>query len=104
MREHVQVGEEHRDDNGRAWIAWIDDGYSASLQGGLADPTIYDPGLDGVTLVQALEWARARTDWIIVRPEWDPGVHYWAGVGPIPEFHELGQDVVPILREHEDSA
>jgi hypothetical protein len=104
VRDHVQVGDEHRDDSGRAWIAWIDDGYSASLQGGLADPTIYDPGIDGVTLVQALEWARARTDWIIVRPEWDPGVHYWAGVGPIPKFHELGQDVVPILREHEDSA
>jgi hypothetical protein len=37
--------------------------------------------------------------WVIVRPEWDSAVHYWAGVGPIPEFHELGQDRVPILPE-----
>jgi len=98
------VTEEHRDDNGRAWIAWVDDdGYSASLQGGLADPDIYDPGIDGASLSEALAWARARTEWVIVRPEWDSGVHYWAGVGPIPESLELGQDLVPILPEDADS-
>ena len=103
IRHHAQVAEEHRDDTGRAWIAWMDAGYSASLQGGLADPSIYEPGIDGVTLSAALAWARVRTQWVIVRPEWDPGVHYWAGVGPIPEFHELGQDVVPILSEDAES-
>ena len=98
------MAEEHRDDNGRAWIAWIYDGYSASLQGGVADPTIYDPGVDGVSLADALGWARARTQWVIVRPRWDPGVHYWAGVGPLPELHELGQDIVPVLPEDAESS
>jgi len=91
------VAVEHRDDNGRAWIAWINDDYHVSLQGGLADPAIYDDGLEGVTLPEALAWARERTQWVIVRPRWDPGVHYWAGVGPVPDQHELGQDVVPVL-------
>jgi hypothetical protein len=91
--------EEHRDDAGRGWIAFIHDGYSASIQGSTADPTIYDDGVDGVTLAEALAWARSRTDWVVVRPQWDPGVHYWAGVGPVPANVELGQDEVPVLPE-----
>jgi len=96
----VRVIEEHRDDNGRAWIAWTYDGYAASLQGGSADPTIYDEGIgpckdDGitpVTLSEALAWALARTDWVIVRPRWDQAVHDWAGRGPVPYVPELEQD------------
>lgn len=101
----ARVALERRDDNGRAWIAWIYDGYAASLQGGTADPTIYDEGIgsskaDGtpVTLGEALEWALARTDWVIVRPRWDPSVHYWAGRGPAPRIPELEQeDEIPVL-------
>ena len=99
----MPVSEEHRDAEGRAWVAWIHDGYSASIQGGTADPTIYDEGIDGVTLAEALAWARSRTDWVVVRPRWDPGVHYWAGVGPVPENHELGQDHVPVLSDEAEA-
>ena len=99
------AAEEHRDDTGRAWIAWIHDGYAASLQGGAADPTIYeqgigpaqDDGLSAVTLTEALSWALARTEWVIVRPRWDPEVHYWAGHGPVPDIPELEQDEIPVL-------
>jgi len=101
----VRVIEEHRDDNGRAWIAWTHDGYAVSLQGGTADPTIYDEGIgpckdDGITPVtpsEALTWALARTDWVVVRPEWNQAVHYWAGRGPVPYVPELEQDEVPVL-------
>lgn len=79
------------------------DGYSASLQGGTADSTIYDAGIDGVTLAEALAWARAQTDWVVVRPRWDSAVHYWAGGGPVPERHGLGQDFVPVLPDDADS-
>lgn len=72
------VIEEYRDDKGRAWIAWTYDGYAASLQGGTTDPMIYDEGIgpikdDGITpvaLSEALAWALARTDRVIVRPRW----------------------------------
>ncbi len=101
----ARVGEERRDDNGRAWIVWVYDGYAASLQGGNADPTIYDEGIgpsreDGikpVTLAEAVEWALARTDWVIARPRWDQAVHYWAGRGPAPHIPELEQDEIPLL-------
>lgn len=90
------VTTETRDDNGRAWIAWTFDAYQASLQGGTADPSIFDPGIMTESLGEALAWARARTRWIMIRPRWDLGTYYWAGPGPVPEAHEVGQDVVPI--------
>jgi hypothetical protein len=88
---------ETRDETGRAWISWTFDAYDASLQGGTADPTIYDEGIVTESLAEALDWARARTRWIMVRPPWDLGTYYWAGTGPVPEHHELNQGVVPIL-------
>jgi hypothetical protein len=33
------------------------------------------------SLDEALEWARASADEVIVRPSWDPLVHYTATVG-----------------------
>jgi hypothetical protein len=90
------VAEEHRDDRGRGWIAWTFDAYEASLQGGSLNPQINDPGIVTASLDEALAWARARTDWVMVRPRRDNGTYYWAGVGPVPERHEIGQAVVPI--------
>ncbi len=97
LRHHGGVTEDHRDDNGRGWIAWTFDAYEASLQAGSRSPDIYDPGIVTTSLAEALAWTRARTDWVLVRPRWDEGTYYWAGVGPVPEHHELNQAVVPIL-------
>lgn len=91
------MAEENRDDNGRGWIAWGFDAYDASLQAGSRSPDVYDPGIVTTSLAEALAWARARTDWVLVRPRWDDGTYYWAGIGPVPEHHELDQAVVPIL-------
>ena len=71
------AAEEHRDDTGRAWIAWIHDGYAASLQGGAADPTIYeqgigpaqDDGLSAVTLTEALSWALPEPNGSLCDPD-----------------------------------
>ena len=80
--------ENDRPANGRAWIAWLppgwagaewDDGcYLASHQD---TPDDADANLETADLQEALDWARARTAWVMVRPAWDPDVHYWAGVG-----------------------
>ena len=40
------------------------------------------PGFDD--LRDALAWARARTDAVVVRPAWDEGTYYWAGHGHDP--------------------
>jgi hypothetical protein len=90
--------------NGRAWIAWLPPGwaaarwdngcYWASLQD-TADDT--DANLETVDLQEALDWARARTEWVMVRPAWDTKVHYWAGVGAIPDDPETTDDQVVML-------
>ncbi len=92
------VNRETRDDNGRAWIAWTFDTYEASLQSGTANPDINDAGILTPSLAEALEWARARTEWVMVRPQWDDsGTYYWAGSGPVPERHGVSQVAVPVL-------
>jgi hypothetical protein len=96
IRHHVGVAEDHRDANGRGWIAWTFDAYEASLQPGSRSPDINDPGIVTPSLAEALAWARARTDWVMLRPRRDNGTYYWAGIGPVPEQHGTNQAIVPI--------
>ena len=62
-----------------SWQPYTDDGDDSP------DHDLYEDGPRFEALTDALEWAQRRTDWITVRPEWDPGVHYWAGRGPTME-------------------
>ncbi len=78
----------------RAFIAWgwphaewdnaDHSGYHLHVENlaGIKPPM--EPGPDGLSLADALAWARTRTDWIVVRPEWDPDVSYWGGPGEVP--------------------
>ena len=59
-----------------SWQPYTDDGDNSP------DHDLYEDGPQFERLPDALAWARRRTDWITVRPEWDPGTHYWAGLGP----------------------
>lgn len=100
------VGEGRR---GRAWIAWMDlppppwdpnfprhpPYYAVSLQGPPEDPDLFEDGGQVPTLAEALAWARARTDWIVVRPQWDPATSYWAGTGSAPLSHGTPLPVLP---------
>ena len=96
--------DDERRAKGRAWIAWLPPGwagvewdkgcYLASLQ---FTPDDADANLQTTDLQEALDWARARTDWVMVRPAWDPDVHYWAGSGTVPDAPETSDDQVAIL-------
>jgi hypothetical protein len=75
---------------GIAYLVWTDnarqraldpdhpepDGYSCSLQPFQGERLPQEDGPELATLDQALQWARARTGAILVRPEWDPGHYY----------------------------
>ncbi len=67
----------------RAYIAWmtpkVGTGYAVHVQGAR-----YEMGPEGLDLAGAIGWARGRTTWIVVRPEWDPDNSYWAGDGESP--------------------
>jgi hypothetical protein len=58
--------------------------YDVSLQGGSDASDAHELGPMFTELADALVWAKDRTGWIVVRPEWDPGTQYWAGIGPAP--------------------
>ena len=85
---------------GTVWIAWTvwndfdDEAADAGGEDGL-EPCYWvswqsnDPGYnwceDGpytTSLRDALAWARDRTDAVVVRPAWDEGTSYWAGLQP----------------------
>lgn len=44
----------------------------------------YETSPKFTALGEALEWARARAPWVVVRPWWDAGTEYWAGDNPVP--------------------
>jgi hypothetical protein len=78
---------------GRVWIAWWfarrpqdavthPPHYLCHWEGLADDGGLLENGPDLEDLHDALAWARRRSDDIVVRPSWDPGVHYWAGQGP----------------------
>lgn len=73
------------------------DDYGASIQASSADSSIYEEGINTPDLGEALRWVRQRTSWILVRPAWDQGVHYWAGEGAVPGDLDTGQPHVPTL-------
>jgi len=88
---------------GRVWIAWW---FARRPQDVAANPPHYLCYWEGLAddsgalengpnfddLHDALTWARRRADNIVVRPSWDPEVHYWAGQGPPPDGLEpLGE-------------
>lgn len=85
---------------GTVWIAWEnghgDDvgnaagedapepGYWVSWQSDRGDDNWCENGPGFADLRDALTWARARTDAVIVRPAWDENTRYWAGQGHDP--------------------
>ena len=81
---------------GRVWIAWwsarrpqdaaVHPSHYLCYWEGLADDSgLLENGPNFDDLHDALSWARRRADNVIVRPSWDPDVHYWAGEGPPPD-------------------
>jgi hypothetical protein len=93
-----------------AWIVWID--HSATLRrrleltNELTEPPHYEvdlyfagQGADGgigpsgpsfAVLDEALAWAAARSDKVIVRPSWDPLTSYVASDGPSETWSRHG--------------
>ncbi len=104
VTEHHMSAENARPAKGRAWIAWLppewagagwENGcYLASLQD---TPDNTDANLETGDLQEALDWARTRADWVMVRPAWDPDVHYWAGVGAVPDDPDTTDDQLVML-------
>jgi len=79
---------------GIVWIAWLEptgrerahglahglSRYATSWQpSDESDHDLYESGPDLASLAAALDWARQRSDRVVVRPEWDPGTHYSGG-------------------------
>ena len=83
---------------GTVWIAWTVWGDDEAADAGDEDrlePCYWvswqsnDPGYSWIedgpyttSLRDALAWARDRTDAVVVRPAWDQGTSYWAGLQP----------------------
>ena len=84
-----------------AWLVWIDDTEllqrRPQVPADLIDPPHYEAdlvyaddkpsgGLGGrimfSSLDEGLAWARAVAEAVVVRPSWNPLVHYTATVGP----------------------
>jgi hypothetical protein len=61
--------------------AWLTGRFSGALQ----DEALYEP-FQGLSLEDALAWARARTDMIALRYGERPNVHYSAGAEPLPDM------------------
>jgi hypothetical protein len=81
---------------GRVWIAWWSarrpqdaavhpPHYLCYWEGLDDDSGLLENGPNFDDLHDALTWARRRADNIVVRPSWDPDVHYWAVEGPVPD-------------------
>jgi hypothetical protein len=80
---------------GTVYVAWDDDAYVGYWD------SLPDSGPPGSALEQmprlhslhkAVEWGRARSPRVPVRPESDPGTYYWAGVTePEGEATSLGR-------------
>ncbi len=76
----------------QAWIAWSDDGLDGvAATSGCYWLSFQDTESESVenhelaTLDEALALARGRTDWVMVRPEWDADTYYWAGPDDRPD-------------------
>lgn len=83
----------------RAWISWDGDnytGYVAELDEAGKEVGKGEDAPVGPDLADLLAWARVKASRIIVRPAWDPGVHYWAGDGSSP------RDRYPLLPDSKD--
>jgi hypothetical protein len=70
---------------GTVWIAWHPDdkryvGYWDSSTDGTPGIPLEEMPRER-SVVAAVEWGRQRTPRVLVRPESDFGVHYWAGGG-----------------------
>jgi hypothetical protein len=88
---------------GTVWIAWDPfDGRYTGYQDAAPDarPAFLEQMPETTDLHAALQWARERSDRIVVRPEHDWGTHYWAGtVDPSPgarDWPRLGPSGEPI--------
>jgi hypothetical protein len=95
---HSPSGKHSPQPAGVVYVVWDDNAHIRARHPDLADefPDRYhcslqplgansDPLADGpatATLAEALEWARRQSpEYILVRPEWDPGQHYVATDG-----------------------
>jgi hypothetical protein len=73
---------------GVVWLAWDDDwhwywGYWELSPDG--PPTVLEHCPSSPDATEVVEWGHARTPVVVIRPESDPGRHYWAGLGPRPD-------------------
>jgi hypothetical protein len=88
----------------QAWIAWTDDAvddvpatvayYWLSFQDTETDSVEVH---ELATLQEALGVALARTDWVMVRPDWDNSQYYWAGSGERPDDGWMSGRTIPRL-------
>ena len=67
---------------GTVWVAWDGEHYTSYWD---ADPGWLEEGPTTRSLVACLAWAAQRSPRVLVRPESDPGRHYWAGDGESPD-------------------
>jgi hypothetical protein len=75
---------------GTVFIAWIDGAYSGYWD---ALPDDGPAHLEDMPMIffaaEAIAWAHARTDRVLIRPKSDRGRYYWAGSAPQADDDEL---------------
>jgi hypothetical protein len=75
-----------RQTRGTVYIAWDEGrywGYWEQEPDG--PPRNLEDIPESTSLPAVLAWGRDRAIRLIVRPEWDPGRSFWAGLGPPPD-------------------
>jgi hypothetical protein len=74
---------------GTVWLAFEDGVYEGYWEAEPENPAAMleelPPTADAWS---ALDWARARSAKILIRPRYDPAHYYWAGQGPPPQSDE----------------
>lgn len=91
---------------GTVWIVWIEPTarqralseedppsfyYTSWQPSEDGEHDLYEDGPNFPSLAEALTWASRRTENIVVRPAWDPGVYHRAGTGT------LWDDMPPLI-------
>lgn len=81
------------------FIAWIDGAYSGYWD---ALPDAPPAQLEDMPMIffaaEAVAWAHARTDRVLIRPKSDPDRYYWAGAIP----QTLGDELSVFVSEPGD--
>jgi hypothetical protein len=78
---------------GTVFIAWIDGAYSGYWD---ALPDGRPANLEQMPMIfsaaEAVAWAHARSDRVLIRPKSDPDRYYWAGSAP-----QAGDEELPVF-------